>query len=110
MRLHCGGHAQCTRPCNARGAVAQCAQAGACDVPRGPINLVLKHLYHARGSDGRDYEVHVYVEPAHQDNAWIERIAKVCLADGGELRVLSHHHYEVVATGVRLATGATDAV
>ncbi|MBX3702072.1 MAG: hypothetical protein KF903_13855 [Dokdonella sp.] len=76
----------------------------------GPVNLVLKHIFHAHGSDGRDYEVHVYVEPAHKDNAWIERIARVCLADGGELRVLSHHHYEVVATGVKLASGDSAAI
>lgn len=73
-------------------------------------SLVLKHLYHARGSDGHDYEVHVYVEPAHKDNAWIERIARICLSDGGELRVLSHHHYEVVATGVRLETSDSEAI
>lgn len=72
--------------------------------------LVLKHLFHARGSDGRDYEVHVYVEPAHADNAWIERIAKVCLADGGELRVLSHRHYEIVASGVRLESADREAI
>jgi len=64
--------------------------------------MVLKRIDHALGSDGRDYEVHVYVEPASHANAHIERIVKVCLADGGELRVLSHRHYEVVATGVRL--------
>ncbi len=72
--------------------------------------LVLKHLYHARGSDGRDYEVHVYAEPAHKDNAWIERIAKVCLSDGSELRVLSRHHYQIVASGVTLETGDAEAI
>jgi hypothetical protein len=72
--------------------------------------MVLKHLYHARGSDGRDYEVHVYAEPASRDNAHIERLARVCLADGRDLRVLSRRHYEVVATGVRLETSDPDAV
>ena len=71
---------------------------------------VLKHLYHAHGSDGADYEVHVYVEPAHKENAWIERISKVCLADGGELRVLSKRHYEVVATGVTLEASDPEAI
>lgn len=71
---------------------------------------VLKHLYHARGSDGADYEVHVYAEPAHKENAWIERITKVCLADGGELRVLSRRHYEVLASGVTLETSDPDAI
>jgi hypothetical protein len=64
--------------------------------------MVLKHLYHARGSDGNDYEIHVYVEPASHENAHIERLAKVCLADGGELRVLSRRHYQIVASGIML--------
>ena len=72
--------------------------------------MVLKHIHHALGSDGLDYEVHVYVEPANHLNAHIERIAKLCLADGGALRVLSHRHYEVVATGVRLEAKDPDAV
>ncbi len=72
--------------------------------------MVLKHLYHARGSDGNDYEIHVYVEPASHATAHIERLARVCLADGGELRVLSRRHYEVVATGVRLEAHDSDAI
>ena len=72
--------------------------------------LVLKHLYHARGSDGQSYEVHVYVEPASHCNAHIERIAKVCLADGRALRVLSRRHYEIVATGVTLEASDPEAV
>lgn len=64
--------------------------------------LVLKHLYHARGSDGNDYEVHVYVEPANHTNAHIERIARVSLADGRELRLLARRHYQIVDTGVTL--------
>lgn len=72
--------------------------------------IVLKHLYHARGSDGKNYEVHVYVEPTSHANAHIERLAKVCLADGGELRVLARHHYQVVATGVTLETSDPEAV
>lgn len=72
--------------------------------------MVLKRIHHALGSDGRDYEVHVYVEPASRANAHIERIARVCLADGGALRVLSHRHYEIVASGVRLEAQDPDAV
>lgn len=72
--------------------------------------MVLKHLYHARGSDGDDYEVHVYVEPASHLNAHIERLAKICLADGGALRVLSKGHYEIVASGVRLEAGDPEAI
>ena len=72
--------------------------------------MILKHLYHALGSDGNDYEVHVYVEPASRGNAHIERIAKICLADGGELRVLKTRQYEVVASGVILQTHAAEAI
>lgn len=72
--------------------------------------MVLKHLYHARGSDGKDYEIHVYVEPASHENAHIERLAKICLADGSELRVLSKRHYEVVATGVKLEAHDAEAI
>ena len=72
--------------------------------------MLLKHLYHARGSDGNDYEIHVYVEPASRENAYIERIAKVCLADGGALRVLSRRHYEVVASGVTLEASDPEAI
>ena len=72
--------------------------------------LVLKHLYHARGSDGKGYEVHVYVEPASHENAHIERLAKVCLADGGELRVISRRHYQIVASGVTLEASDPEAV
>ncbi len=76
----------------------------------GEPSMLLKHLYHAHGSDGGDYEVHVYVEPASHANAHIERLVKVCLADGGELRVLSKGHYQVVASGVHLESADPDAV
>lgn len=72
--------------------------------------MLLKQLYHARGSDGKDYEIHVYVEPASHTNAHIEQLVRVCLADGGELRVLSRRHYEIVATGVKLEAHAHDAI
>ncbi len=72
--------------------------------------MVLRNLYHARGSDGKDYEVHVYVEAASSDNAHIERVVKLCLADGGELRVISRRKYEIVSSGVILQAHATDAI
>lgn len=72
--------------------------------------MVLKHLYHARGNDGKDYEIHVYVESASRDNAHIERLAKICLADGGELRVLARRKYEVVASGVILQAHDAEAI
>lgn len=72
--------------------------------------MVLRNLYHARGDDGKDYEVHLYVEAASRDNAHIERIAKLCLADGGELRVLARRTYQIVASGVILHAHASDAI
>jgi len=72
--------------------------------------MILKKLYHAHGSDGNTYEVHVYVEPASHATAHIEKLVKVCLADGGELRVLSKGHYKVVATGVTLEASDPDAI
>jgi hypothetical protein len=74
------------------------------------MEMILKHLYHAHGSDGQTYEIHVYVEPASHENAHIEKLVKVCLADGGELRVLSKGHYEVVATGVTLEASVPYAI
>ena len=72
--------------------------------------MVLKHLYHAHGSDGKDYEVHVYVEPANHGNAHIERLAKICLADGSELRVIAKRKYEIVASGVILQAHDQNAI
>lgn len=72
--------------------------------------MILKYLYHARGSDGKDYEVHVYAEPANGGNAHIERLVKVCLADGGELRVVAKRRYEIVATGVTLEASDPHAI
>ena len=72
--------------------------------------MVLKHLYHARGSDGNDYEVHVYVEAASRDNAHIEHLAKICLADGGELRVIARRTYEIVTSGVLLHASDPEAI
>lgn len=73
-------------------------------------SMILKHVYHAHGSDDKDYEVHVYFEPASHTNAHIERLAKVCLADGGELRVIGKGEYEIVATKVILHAHDHDAV
>jgi hypothetical protein len=56
--------------------------------------LVLKHVLHARGSDGRAYEVHVYAESADPANgAPIEKLKGVYLADGRELKVVAKGHY-----------------
>lgn len=75
--------------------------------------MFLKHLYSAHGSDGLDYEVHVYVErnqSGSRQQLPFEHISKVCLADGSELRVLGHGHYLVVASGVHLHATDADAV
>ncbi|HEY0179385.1 MAG TPA: hypothetical protein VGC30_07115 [Dokdonella sp.] len=72
--------------------------------------MVLKHLYHARGSDGLDYEVHVYVEPASHENAHIERVVKLCLADGRDLRVLAKRHYAIVDSDVTLEASDPEAI
>lgn len=72
--------------------------------------MILKKLFHAHGSDGKTYEIHVYVEPASHENAHIEKLARIMLADGGELRMISKGHYEVVATGVTLESHEPDAL
>lgn len=71
---------------------------------------VLKHLYHALGSDGQDYEVHVYVEPARRANAFIERLERVCLSDGRALDVLARRHYRIVGTDVTLEASDPEAI
>lgn len=75
--------------------------------------MFLKHLYSAHGSDGRNYEVHVYVEhsqPVTSKHLPFEHISKVCLADGSALRVLGHRHYLVIESGVHLHATDADAV
>ena len=58
--------------------------------------LVLKHVYPARGNDGKTYDVHVYAESADASHgAPIEKLKAVTLADGRDLRVVSKGHYEV---------------
>lgn len=58
---------------------------------------ILGRLFHAHGSDGQRYEVHVYVQPAAHGTAHIERICRLCLADGRRLQVLGHGRYRVEA-------------
>lgn len=57
--------------------------------------LVLKHVYHAHGSDGASYEVHVYAESpdAGATGAPIEKLKSVNLADGRALRVVGKGRY-----------------
>lgn len=59
--------------------------------------LVLKHVYPARGSDGKTYEIHVYAESADPEHGNpIERLTSVCLADGRDLRVTAKGHYALL--------------
>jgi len=71
---------------------------------------VLKRLYHALGNDGQDYEVHVYVEPACHSNAFIERLERVCLADGRGLDVIARRHYRITGTDILLEANDAGAV
>jgi len=76
--------------------------------------MILKRLYAARGSDGEQYEVHVYAEPAgdaaHHHGPPVEHLSKICTATGQELRVLSHGHYQIVETGVFLTASDPQAI
>ena len=77
--------------------------------------MILKRLYSARGSDGKQYEVHVYAEPAgdvphHAHATPVEHLSKICTADGKALRVLGHGRYEIEETGVRLTASDPQAV
>ncbi len=58
--------------------------------------LVLKHVYSARGSDGKSYDIHVYAESADRAHGNpIETLKSVCLADGRDLRVTAKGHYQL---------------
>jgi hypothetical protein len=74
--------------------------------------LVLKHVYHAHGSDGETYEVHVYAESADVGNggAPIEKLKLVSLADGRELRVTSKGHYELAEGSLTLESHDPEAI
>ena len=72
---------------------------------------ILKRLYPAHGSDGVTYEVHVYVEPPDPHaGAPIEKISKLVLADGRELRVLAHRHYAIAGEDVTMHAEDPDAI
>jgi len=73
--------------------------------------LVLKHVYHARGSDGETYDIHVYAESADtEDGAPIEKLKSVCLADGRELHVISKGHYELPDGSLKLESHDPEAI
>jgi len=73
--------------------------------------LVLKHVYHAHGSDGETYDIHVYAESADtEDGAPIEKLKSVCLADGRELHVISKGHYELPDGSLKLESHDPEAI
>jgi len=74
--------------------------------------LVLKHVYHAHGSDGETYDVHVYAESADTEDggAPIEKLKSVCLADGRELHVISKGHYELPDGSLKLESHDPEAI
>lgn len=73
--------------------------------------LRLKRLYHARGSDGETYEVHVYVHaPPPGAKAHIERLALVSLSSGQSLQVLAKGTYQIPGTDVTLHADDPEAV
>ena len=74
--------------------------------------LVLKRVYHAHGSDGGTYEVHVYAESADTGGggAPIEKLKSVNLADGRQLRVVGKGRYEVADGSLTLESHDPDAI
>ncbi|HEY6984523.1 MAG TPA: hypothetical protein VH375_00460 [Rhodanobacteraceae bacterium] len=74
--------------------------------------LVLKHVYHAHGSDGKTYDVHVYAESADTSagGAPIEKLKSVNLADGRELRVLAKGQYELADGSLKLQSHDPEAI
>lgn len=73
--------------------------------------LVLKHVYHAHGSDGATYEVHVYAESADSAGAaHIEKLKSVALSDGRKLRVVSKGRYELEDGSLTLESHDPEAI
>jgi hypothetical protein len=76
--------------------------------------VVLKHRYPAKGSDGKTYEVHVYFETASAESIEhgvpMEKISSVRISDGTELHVVSKGHYEIPDSDVTLTATAPDAI
>ncbi len=74
--------------------------------------LVLKHVFHAHGSDGGTYEVHVYAESADaaDGGAPIERLKSVNLADGRELHVTGKGRYELPDGSLTLESHDPEAI
>ncbi len=73
--------------------------------------LVLKHVFHAHGSDGNTYDVHVYAESADAAHgAPVEKLKGVYLADGRALHVVSKGHYALPDGSLTLESHAAEAI
>ena len=73
--------------------------------------IVLKHVYHAHGSDNETYDIHVYAEsPDKPVGAAIEKLKSVNLADGRELKVVSKGHYELPDGSLKLESHDPEAI
>jgi len=73
--------------------------------------IVLKHVFHAHGSDEQTYDIHVYAEsPDHAKGAPIEKLKSVNLADGRELKVISKGHYELPDGSLKLESHDPEAI
>lgn len=76
--------------------------------------MVLKKLFPAHGSDGHEYEVHVYAETvhegAHPSDLPIEHLTTIVTSTGLALRILGHGRYEIEKTGVILTSHDAEAI
>jgi hypothetical protein len=76
--------------------------------------MVLKKLYAAHGSDGRDYEIHVYAETVHEGkdpaDLPIEHLTTIVTSTGQPLKVLGHGRYQIEDSGVVLTSQDPEAI
>lgn len=76
--------------------------------------MVLKKLYAAQGSDGREYEVRVYAETVHEgtnpSDLPIEHLSTIVTSTGQALKILGHGRYEIEETGVLLTSHDPEAI
>lgn len=76
--------------------------------------MVLKKLFPAHGSDGCEYEVHVYAQTVHEraepSDPPIERLSKVVTSTGQALEILGHGRYRIEENGVVLTSHDPEAI
>lgn len=75
---------------------------------------ILKTRFPATGSDGKTYEVRVYVQTPSAETkdqiGPIEKISSLRTSEGAELRMIGKGHYEIVDGGVTLRSTSRDAI